>query len=371
VKLKRDSSGTSCTLPTYHTLTPLIAKMSAASHDEIDRWNVYKSRLDSAGSAVIRSTQWLVRPTGGFPRTSDEAIQSAWTFWRDEEEVFWRMTRPDDRRPIRRFPVKPEAGIGEPCCFRMWGLLIQVQIEGTHGSTEYLRELVQEIAANQKCQSHPATCPCHVPEHPWVYKDDVDAMEPIRPLHNPKCQCAGYLRCAQRESYVVAVRQHITAAEQELAAHPELKVAPCRCDARYANIVCSCVPSRVAEAKAAAAAAAAQKPSSAYDYKHNVDSCPCGTCHKARLDSGTADEYLSRVQLRSHAVFPGLAEKPAKGIGAASYAADVAIGKASAACGGGATHPGFAQALFAAMGTPHDSKCPHGIPFYACMPCSH
>jgi hypothetical protein len=31
----------------------------------------------------------------------------------------------------------------------------------------------------------------------------------------------------------------------------------------------------------------------------------------------------------------------------------------------------FAKNLFAAMGTPHDSKCPHGLPFYACMPCSH
>jgi hypothetical protein len=30
-----------------------------------------------------------------------------------------------------------------------------------------------------------------------------------------------------------------------------------------------------------------------------------------------------------------------------------------------------AKAIFAAMGTPFDSKCPHGLPFYACMPCSH
>ena len=27
--------------------------------------------------------------------------------------------------------------------------------------------------------------------------------------------------------------------------------------------------------------------------------------------------------------------------------------------------------LFDAMGTPAYSKCPHGLPFYACMPCSH
>jgi hypothetical protein len=34
-------------------------------------------------------------------------------------------------------------------------------------------------------------------------------------------------------------------------------------------------------------------------------------------------------------------------------------------------NPDFAKNLFAAMGTPHDSKCPHGLPFYSCMSCSH
>lgn len=31
----------------------------------------------------------------------------------------------------------------------------------------------------------------------------------------------------------------------------------------------------------------------------------------------------------------------------------------------------FAEKLFTAMGTPMHSTCPHGQPFYACMPCSH
>jgi hypothetical protein len=29
------------------------------------------------------------------------------------------------------------------------------------------------------------------------------------------------------------------------------------------------------------------------------------------------------------------------------------------------------KSIFAGLGTPFDSKCPHGLPFYACMPCSH
>lgn len=356
----------------------------------IDRWNMYKSRMESAGSAVIRATQFLVRPTEGFPRYWIAEIQRVWQIWRDEEECFWRMTKAEDTPPTRTFPKMP-ADDAEDCCFRMWGLLIQVQVDGTHGSTEYLRQTVEQIAANEKCQSHPATCSCHVPDHPWIYKEDVDALAPIRPLHNPKCRCgAGWNRCEQREmvnaARIASIKatqeanayrvQAIAEAQAELAAHPDLKVVPCRCDAQYANVICSCLPGRVADAKKAAeapaaAAPAAQKASSPYEYKHNVDSCACGTCHKARMDSGTADEYLARVQARSHAVFwgPQQAAKPAISIAAA--AADTAIAKASAACGGSPTHPDFAKQLFAAMGTPHDSKCPHGLPFYACMPCSH
>jgi hypothetical protein len=46
---------------------------------------------------------------------------------------------------------------------------------------------------------------------------------------------------------------------------------------------------------------------------------------------------------------------------------------AQISAGGGAAvnSSDFAKDIFAAMGTPHDSKCPHGLPFYSCMPCSH
>jgi len=37
----------------------------------------------------------------------------------------------------------------------------------------------------------------------------------------------------------------------------------------------------------------------------------------------------------------------------------------------GAKDDDLAKAIFAAMGTPHDSKCRHGLPFYSCMSCSH
>jgi len=107
------------------------------------------------------------------------------------------------------------------------------------------------------------------------------------------------------------------------------------------------------------------KASAPYDYKHNVETCACGTCHKARVDSGTADAYLKRCQENAR----GVQEKQ-QGVASAMSKATAAI-SAAAAKSGGIDKPDFAKNLFDAMGTPHDSTCPHGLPFYACMPCSH
>jgi hypothetical protein len=100
-----------------------------------------------------------------------------------------------------------------------------------------------------------------------------------------------------------------------------------------------------AAVRAAAEAAAVKSP---YDYKHNVDTCPCGTCHKARVDSGTSKAYTAKCQ-----------------------AASTAIATATATTAKGENEGDFAKNIFAAMGTPHDSLCQHGRPFYSCMPCSH
>ena len=167
---------------------------------------------------------------------------------------------------------------------------------------------------------------------------------------------------------------------------------------------------------------------STYDYKHDVDDCACGTCYKARVDSGTEDAWLERSQRntrlalkrltcanckatkensgmkmcmechvelnsydkKNHLKTPSeldalrdaymleeaalIAKKKASPAGGSfSYALNKASEAISvaAAKAGGADKPDFAKELFAAMGTPHDSTCPHGLPFYSCMPCSH
>jgi len=361
--------------------------------ENCDRFNRYKSLLNNTANAVICATQYLVRPTEGFPSHSTTEIRSLWNEWRDQEEVFYLMTRPSSLFTlVRTFPAIPYAG-AQPCCFRMWGLLIQVQIDGTHGSTEYLRETVLEIAANKICKSHPATCACHVPNHPWTYPQDIEALAPINAKHNPNCVCGGYQRCKQKDEEMLL---------EALPAINEWK-------AKNADAALGSMPPVL------------QRESS-YEYTHQVETCACGVCHKSRVDSGTQAAYEKRTKDAAIASFTSKREdlcmrqervnyyasnftdslkvantadtaiskasavckkeciecpnsysptQPLVGIGAALAKADLAIETAKAACGGGADHPDFAKSLFAAMGTPHDSKCPHGLPFYACMPCSH
>lgn len=369
--------------------------MSAASQEYIDRFNTYKSRLDSAAAAVISATQYLARPTEGFPTFSHSTIGAKWSAWRDEEQCFWKMTS-SGTPPVRRRPLPPEGG-APPACFHMWGLLIQAQVDGTNGKTELLRQIVAEIVADETCSTHPASCPCKVPDHYWVYKEDVDVLAPLKLRHSPNCQCAGHRSCAERNeanrAAIAALNAgsaqmtRIQAAEAELAANPGLKVGPCRCDAQYSNISCSCLPGRIADAKEAkplVAPVASPHTRGSY-YTHNVDTCACGTCYKSRVDSGTEAAYVKRCKDAADAVMAKLAQPLQRkelpvlqrqnsviGLVQAAEKADAAIGAAQSTIRYGDTsHPDFAKALFAAMGTPHDSKCPHGMPFYACMPCSH
>lgn len=383
----------------------------------IARWNKYKSQVDTAGARVIRATQFLVRPLDGFPAYHVEEIKPLWNMWAEQKEIFWRMTSSDAFTPPV-FPKMPAID-AEGCCFKMWGLLIQVQIDGTHGSTNFLRETVLQIAASHRCRSHPETCSCHVPDHPWTDKDDMEALAPINPKHRFDCNCAGWRHCAQKEVERAALDEKTlyrakgfpsefckcdmededscTCGKPEKSnvdkamlldasgnLTPEMGEALCGkgwtkilpCEHGYTHCVVCPEPASTLVAA-----------SSPYEYKHHVDTCPCGVCHKSRVDSGTQGAYEKKTREAANAVLatlPAICKKeclqrqesysstqPLVNIGLALAKADLAIAKASAACGGGADHPDFAKNLFAAMGTPYDSKCPHGLPFYSCMPCSH
>jgi hypothetical protein len=406
------------------------------SQEHIDRFNKYKSLRDHAANACVRSYLHLIRPAEGFPHHSDAVIKQTWADWKDAEETFWRMTG-SSCPPNHVFPVPPPDDAEHSPCRQMWGLLIQHQVEHQSFQVSHVKDAVAAIISSEACPTHPATCSCKVPNNPWTSSDCLKILEPLNVKHNLTCQCAGYKSCRQVND--ANLKAAIANAEAEIAANPELDLAPCRCDAQYCGVTCSCLPSRLAEAKAPLPVTKPIAPvtkQSPYDYKHQVDTCACGTCYKARVDSGTQHLYEKRCRdatdaamVRLRPVLCAACKASASGScvecytnrysydasgrlkmpdeirmlrqayymeeqwymnsrrqkeeAAAATAAPTATGfvsdltkasnaiSAAAAKSGGVTGEDFAKNLFAAMGTPHDSKCPHGLPFYACMPCSH
>ena len=495
--------------------------MSFASDSNISRFNKYKSLCENAASLCIRSFLHIVRPAEGFSYYSNFDIHRAWLEWKDAEEVFYRMTGSGSgwqAPPNRVFPAPPPEDAEYLPCRQMWGCLVQEQVERQDFQAPYLKDAVNAILASEACKSHPASCPCKVPNNPWTWHECVAELEPLGLKHNPKCQCGGWQRCKQLIPMPPAQppaqpRGEAQAqAEAALAANPELKadLASCCCAAQYSPDPCYCLPDRVAEAKSwararqsakmqAAANAAAERasaeaaewranneekreaidtcycdarytamsceclpdseteaplepaavallepaavaplepaapptgflpsalPSSAatlptpvsrqssYDYQHHVDTCPCGTCHKSRVDSGTAHQYMERCRRETdlglkRATCPGC--KATEKVSGRNICMECYVEKNAYDSRGflkmptelhmmrqayvleeaswiatkterderapasqiSANSSDFAKDIFAALGTPYDSKCPHGLPFYACMPCSH
>jgi len=110
--------------------------------------------------------------------------------------------------------------------------------------------------------------------------------------------------------------------------------------------------------------------SNEYKYSHNVDTCACGNCHKSRVDSGTQDAYEKRIRAKVNEVLKDKQEhKPF--VCQCANCKGFTANKAAVSKESHGKQLEDAKAIFAAMGTPFDSKCPHGLPFYACMPCSH
>ena len=463
----------------------------------------YNERLDryqKATSKLVSMILHLTRPSERFPAHSVEQIKDQWRFWNAEDVLFRSYS--DQPPMVRTFPEPPQGK--ESACWQMWGCLVLAQAEYRDHSfhTSFIAAAVYTIRKTLACKSHPDTCPCKVPNNPWICHDCVKLLEPLYIKHNPQCQCAGWdahgrlnpceqlgktyeqivcdadmkmglrahevmMERSRAEEKMEAMYRMAQAREdKELRKRAELKLTAiaadspgavekatatlaraeqnlktCVCDASHSGVACVCFPRRKAEAEMAsdnlralqelapaAAPAAAKAEPSPYDYKHNVDTCACGTCHKARMDSGRSDVYSARVMAMTMAsaasasTSAAMAASAAKAAIAAAAAASAAKAAACAECpktarpvcmdchveknaydekgnlqmpsflhtlrkgyvmGEGGSRPtdeggsrptdenDFAKQIFAAMGTPYDSICPHGQPFYSCMACSH
>lgn len=99
----------------------------------------------------------------------------------------------------------------------------------------------------------------------------------------------------------------------------------------------------------------------------HVPRCACGSCTEKRIANGTQAEYLDWVHAEATAVLTRPSRSflnPISGVFSAAAEAR--------SMPGGNTDTDFAKNLFQTVqGVKFDDKCPHGLPFYACMSCSH
>jgi hypothetical protein len=87
--------------------------------------------------------------------------------------------------------------------------------------------------------------------------------------------------------------------------------------------------------------------------------CACGVCHKKRVADGTADAYLAELRKDTDRVLANSAPESAKPLD--DFAKD-----------GKPLDDDFIKSLFKSVqGVNYDDKCPHALPYYACMSCSH
>ena len=348
---------------------------SSTSENKIERYNLYKSRMDQAANQVIRKILFLVRPDEDFPEYRVDDIEQSYNLWRDEEEYFWRMTS-THVNPKRIFPAHPALYAPRRSCWRMWGLLIQQQVDSIDQS-DLLDDCVDAILAAPRCQGE---CPCKVSNNPWTSYCEVAALAPLNVSHHPRCHCGDYGVCEKKHEAMAAAAE-ILRVEAETAKEKAKAEATCsKCDDSFSGKCIECymkvcsynsagrlkAPDEIhmlrqgyymeeewyakskRKLKEQAAAEAEAKPA-----EHSTN-CMCGVCFWKR--EAKEGRYPPVVAPRPATVTRNL--MPSQNI----------VSTITAAC---SNQDDMAKQIFAAMGTPYDSKCPHGLPFYACMPCSH
>ena len=103
--------------------------------------------------------------------------------------------------------------------------------------------------------------------------------------------------------------------------------------------------------------------------KHNVK-CACKACHDKRVANGTLDAYMKMLQADTDAFLQNYSTTVVS-----SKATDLlktGAKEEAKATPAGNSDDSFIKNLFKTVqGVNYDSRCPHGLPYYACMSCSH
>ena len=205
--------------------------------ESTSRVNLLKERLYREGELPLSIA------LEGFSVRNNHEIIAAWDKWALARKQF-NQEYYSISAPLESCPAPPPDGAEYGPCREMWVHTLRKALEENkeHFHVDGIKQTVGKILASQACKTHPATCPCKVPNNPFSYWQVLEVLEPLG-VKQPKPMVGG------------------------------------------GGGIAGGIASGIATSA----------------YKHNVDNCACGTCHKSRVDAGTDDAYYERCRQASRA----------------------------------------------------------------------
>jgi hypothetical protein len=313
-------------------------------------FNRFNQLVESSRNAVSRHIQYLLKPDDGYPKGSDEKLKELYNVWRADCRAMDAACEENVHLAARSEMLDMPADDEEHfLCRRMAAIIIERYVFGEHNAQRYLPELVEKMKASD-CFKHPHTCACHNLKD-WTCANN-DLLHTLT-LH--------YLE--KEEPAEVSVGGGPLSLQPSEGGGATMPIAG-------ATPIARVIPLQRVD-------------------KH-VENCACGSCYNKRVADGSQDAYMAKLRAETDAILAkasaryaysttteyastggfGLNAPPVNLMSSAGRAGDAIY--AALKMTGGDTDDGFAKNLFKTVqGVNYDDKCPHGLPFYACMSCSH
>jgi len=326
-------------------------------------FNRYNELVDKSRNAVCRHIQYLLKPNDGYPKGTDARLKELYSIWQADcramDAACEEYVHLNARNEMIEMPIDDDEHF---LCRRMAAVVIERNIYGEHEAEFYLPKLIEAIKAS-KCHTHSSSCACHMLKG-WTYAN----QELINGLGSH------YLEKKNE------VEREARLAEPAYPDGPSIYRSNVRLGcAGWRD--CTCGGCSGGGPGGGRAPGNALPPLRRSD--EHVVNCACGSCYNKRVANGTQEAYMASLHADVDKVlermdFYGSTGKTPRapsasiaGILSAAAEADDAI-SAAKKMPGGSTEDGFVKNLFKTVqGVEFDSKCPHSLPFYACMSCSH
>ena len=268
----------------------------------------YNAALDWSRSAVSRHLHYLLNGLEPLPGMDDAKLVELYNEWR----TVCRDLNDDLRKKAEKPMIQmPPDDLEHRACRRMAAVIIERTVWNELAAERYLRPAVKQLKASNYA-THAASCACHQLEG-WTGRNEKIVEELVHVsegAHYRKVPKLGAPSAPLQQLEDVTLVTQVKPSERSEGA---LNFGTSR-------------------------------------YMHDTTKCACGACHNIRVMNGTADAYSKACRDASAAV----------------------LRRGCSPDLGRNTELELIKNLFQTVqGVAYDSQCPHGMPFYACMNCSH